>query len=159
MKTEEYLAARIGKIIIGMSCNDVLNVYHQSFKFARIVNQGSIYLGITRIGNSIMPVVDLRRRARIQEGQETGPHHIITFQTSLTKKLAVVVDEIIGMKNVDMDKMQKPDASASNHFQNLNLLFPMVTVMEDGTIMHIMDSTYLEKLEPIAEESGDLEFF
>jgi chemotaxis signal transduction protein len=159
MKIEEYLAARIGRIIIGMSCNDVLNVYHQAFKVARMVDQGPIYLGITRIGSDIMPVVDLRRRARVRNGEESGPHHIITFQTSLTKKLAVVVDEIIGMKSIDMDKLQKPDASASNQFQNINLLFPMVTVMDDGSIIHIMDSTYLEKLDPIAEESGDLEFF
>lgn len=159
METEEHLAAAVGKIKIGVCCHDVLNVYRQTVKVAPLVNQSDFFLGITNIANEIMPVIDLGKRIRVESYNQSSTKNVITFQTSLTKKFAVIVDEIIGMKSIKLGNIKKANTNLHNQIQNLNLLFPMVALMDDGSIFHILDSTYLDKIEPITQDSGDLELF
>jgi chemotaxis signal transduction protein len=155
----EYLIASIGKIKIGIECHDIRNVYRQALKITPVSNQDPIYIGITSLAGSTLPVIDLRIRARLEPAAATALHNIITFQTSMTLQLAILVDEIIGMEGINLDNTQKANSNLHNKNYNLNLLFPSVAILKDKSLLHIMDSTYLDKLEPIAEDSGELEMF
>jgi chemotaxis signal transduction protein len=155
----EYLIALIGKIKIGIDCHDILNVYRQKLKIIQISNQDPIYAGITSLANQTLPVIDLRKRARMQPAAETGVHNIITFQTSMTRQLAILVDDIIGMEGLNLSTLQKANNNLHNQQSNLNLLFPMIAILKDKSLLHIMDSTYLDNLKPIDEDSGGLELF
>lgn len=159
MDTEEFLIARIGRIKLGINCHDVLNVYRQAIKIAAMIDQKAIFLGITTIANEIMPVIDLRIRAGVEATHNQSIRNIITFQTSLTKKFAVIVDEIVGMQAITLKHLQTTNRDLRNQKENLNLLFPLVAINSDGSLLHILDSTYLDKLDPIPQESGDLELF
>jgi chemotaxis signal transduction protein len=114
-----------------------------------------------------MQVLDLRRRIGMEEREKADKMTLITFHTGTQTHLAVVVDEIIGMKTITNDMIRKNDKTLSNRQQNIDLLFPMIAVLNDGTrqsgqgdsLIHLLDSTYLEKHEPIIEDSGELEFF
>ena len=155
----EYLIASIGKIKIGIDCHDILNVYRQALKITPVTNQDPIYIGITSLAGNTLPVIDLRIRARLEPAAAADIHNIITFQTSMTLQLAILVDEIIGMENIDLNNTQKANSNLHNKNYNLNLLFPSIAILKDNSLLHIMDSTYLDKLEPIAEDSGELELF
>lgn len=119
------------------------------------------------LNKQVMQVLDLRRRIGMAEREKEDKMTLITFNTGTEKRLAVVVDEIIGMKSITMDQIRKNDKSLGNRQQNIDLLFPMIAVMNDGRrqankddgLIHLLDSTYLEKHEPIIEDSGELEFF
>lgn len=158
MDAEDYLIVTVGKIIVGINCHDVLNVYRQDLHVVPVVNQHPIYRGITRIGDSLMPVVDLRKRIGIDAGQNLQLN-IVTFQTGMFRKFAVVVDSVVGMKNIKNDSFIKANTNLGNQSWNLHLLFPMVALLEKGAICHLLDPTYLDKLDPLIEESGDLELF
>jgi hypothetical protein len=73
---------------------------------------------------------------------------------------AVLVDEILGMKVVHDAQITQQSSNLRNRHQNIHLLFPQVAILDDKSMIHLMDSTYVEKTEPVEEEcSGDLEFF
>lgn len=155
----EYLIASIGKIKIGIDCHDILNVYRQSLKIIPIANQDPIYSGIAVLANKTLPLIDLRKRAKLQPGSAASVHNIITFQTSMSRCLAVLVDEILGMESLNPNSIQHANNNLRNQQTNLNLLFPSIAILKDQSLLHIMDSTYLDKLEAIAEDSGELELF
>ncbi len=166
MDKSEYLIARVGGIKLGAFCRDVENVYCDHIKLYRLFNQGGYFRGVTVLNKEIMQVLDLRRRIGLAEREKPDKMTLITFNTG-GAKLAVVVDEIIGMKRITNDAIRKNDKSLGNHKDNIDLLFPMIAVMNDGKntqpgdngLIHLLDSTYLEKHEPIVEDSGELELF
>lgn len=155
----EYLIASIGKIKIGIDCHDILNVYRQHLKILPITNQHPIYIGIISLANKTLPVIDLRKRANLQPNSAAHIQNIITFQTGTTRCLAVLVDEILGMESLNPSNIQHANSNLHNQQSNLNLLFPGIAILKDQSILYIMDSTYLDKLEAVAEDSGELELF
>ena len=159
MITDEYLVARVGELYFGIYCRDVKNVYSQELKLAKLHYQKSIFRGITHINGQLMQVVDLRRRIGMGAQQEADILTLISFQTDMSNMFAVVVDQIIGMKRLPQDRLMQHPAHTNNSRDNINLLFPMVAMLDDGKMIHLLDSTYLDKTEPIQEEAGDLEFF
>jgi chemotaxis signal transduction protein len=167
MDKSEYLVARVGNIKLGAFCRDVENVYSGTYRLYRLFCQGGYFRGLTVLNNQVMQVLDLRRRIGMAEREKADKMTLITFNTGTDTRLAVVVDEIIGMKSITNDMIRKNDKTLSNRQQNIDLLFPMIAVMNDGTdknskddgLIHLLDSTYLEKHEPIVEDSGELEFF
>jgi len=85
---------------------------------------------------------------------------VISFQTNMSTVFGVVVDEIIGIKKVSEDQLMTHQANLENSNGNINLLFPMVALLEGGDMIHLLDSTYLDKTEQVLEEeTGDLELF
>lgn len=168
MDKSEYLIARVGHFKLGVYCRDVENVYSDKIRLFRLFYQGGFFRGLTVLNNQVMQVLDLRRRIGMEEREKTEQMTLISFNTGAKNRLAVVVDEIIGMKRVTSDCIRKNDKSLNNRKNNIDLLFPMVAVMTDGVrngnqkddgLIHLLDSTYLEKHEPIIEDAGELELF
>lgn len=167
MEKSEYLVARVGNIKLGAYCRDIENVYCDKIRLHRLFYQGGYFRGLTVLNNQVMQVLDLRRRIGMADREKTDKMTLITFNTGAGIRLAVVVDEIIGMKTITNDLIRKNDNSLSNRQNNIDLLFPMIAVMNDGrnkqnsedSLIHLLDSTYLEKHEPIIEDSGELELF
>ena len=155
----EYLIALIGKIKIGIECHDILNVYRQELKITPVANQEPFYVGITSLANQTLPVIDLRKRLHMQPAAASEIYNVITFKTSMTRQLAILVDEILGMEGLSSSSMQKANSNVHNQQDNLNLLFPMIASLKDQSLLHIMDPTYLDNLKPIDEDSGGLELF
>ncbi|MFT6907851.1 MAG: chemotaxis signal transduction protein, partial [Oleiphilaceae bacterium] len=100
MDKSEYLIARVGKIKLGVYCRDVENVYSDKIRLFRSLNQGGYFLGLTILNGQIMQVLDLRRRIGMVDRDETEKMTIVSFNTGGKNSLAVVVDEIIGMKSI-----------------------------------------------------------
>lgn len=159
MITEEYLVARVGKLYFGIYCRDVKNVYSQQLKLAKLHYQSSIFRGIAHINKELMQIVDLRRRVGMSAQEDTERLTLISFQTDMSNLFAVVVDQILGLKGLTQEKIMPHPGHLNNCRDNINLLFPMVALLEDGKMVHILDSTYLDKTEPVKEEAGDLELF
>lgn len=161
MDTDEYLVARVGDMHLGIYCRDVKNVYAQRINLVRLFYQGRIFRGIAEVNGQVMQVIDLRRRIGMQEREPGSFMTLISVQTDMSNVLAIVVDEIIGMKHIAQAQMHGHHEQLNNRRDNVNLLFPMVAVMDDkgGDLIHILDSTYIDKLEPITEDAGDLELF
>jgi chemotaxis signal transduction protein len=168
MDKSEYLIARVGKIKLGVYCRDVENVYSDKIRLFRSLNQGGYFLGLTILNGQIMQVLDLRRRIGMVDRDETEKMTIVSFNTGGKNSLAVVVDEIIGMKSIENDCIKKNDKSLSNRKNNIDLLFPVVAIMNQGYqtdtsyddgLIHLLDATYLEKHLPIIDDSGELELF
>lgn len=161
MDTNEYLVARVGEMHLGIYCRDVKNVYSQRIRLVRLFYQGRIFRGIARVNDQIMQVIDLRRRIGMEERMDGDRLTLISVQTDVSNILAVVVDEIIGMKSIHSEQIHPHQGHLNNTRDNVNLLFPMVAVTnnKDGDLIHILDSTYIDKLEPITEDAGDLELF
>lgn len=161
MDKGEYLIARIGKLNLGVYCRDVQNVYTEKVKLVKLFYQGDIFRGIASIGGQVMQVIDLRKR--IGMGIESEPHSelltLISFKTDMSKTIAVVVDEIIGLQRVSMSAIQKNDHLIGEGNRNIDLLFPQVANIGSGELIHLLDSTYLDKTEPLVEESSELELF
>jgi chemotaxis signal transduction protein len=158
MNSQDYLIARIGDLKIGIFCQDVLNVYAQPLRLVKLFYQGRIFRGVANIGGTVMQVIDLRRRIGMSERQQMECLNVITFQTSLQQIYAVIVDEIVAMREIPAASIRKIDPHAIMRADNINLLFPTLALVE-GRVVHLMDATYLEKLEPVTEEAGELEFF
>lgn len=156
---EEYLAADIGPIHIAASCRDVLGVYHENLELSHARAENSTFPGVAMIANQLMSILDLRSRSGLTTEQISGPQHIISFQTSMAKTYAVIVDHIDGLKSFSDGNMFVGNKNLANQYQNLNLnlLFPKIAIDEQSIIYHILDTTYLDKLDPIAEQSGELE--
>ncbi len=169
MDTDEYLVARVGELKLGIYCRDVKNVYAQRINLVRLFYQGRIFRGIAEVNGQVMQVIDLRRRIGMQEKDPGELMTLISVQTDMSKVLAIVVDEIIGMKCITQAQLHAHHEQLNNSQDNVNLLFPMVAVMSDekdgpmggkmSELIHVLDSTYIDKLEPITEDAGDLEFF
>ena len=160
MLAEKYLIAKVNSFNFGVYCKDVTNVYSQKIKITRIMEQGSIYLGIIRFNNTIMKVIDLKSRLGFTPMERKEKYTFITFKTSNTETIALIVDEITGMKDIAPGEMTSDHLTSNNVKMNINLLFPKIYVKKNGEMIHIIDSTYLDKTEKIdMEESGELEFF
>lgn len=159
METSEYLVAEVGGFRFGVYCRDTLNVYTQKMKLTKMFYQESIFRGLVQINGQVMQVIDLRRRIGLTSADQQDLLTIITFQTEMEKSIAVVVDRIVGMKTIAHDQIKSQCKHLNNNQRNINLLFPMIAVMNDGGMVQLLDTTYLDKLEPIQEEAGDLEFF
>lgn len=159
MVNDEYLVARIGGLYFGIYCRDVKNVYSQAFKLSKLHYQRSMFRGVTTVNGQLMQIIDLRRRIGMSEADSDALMTLISFQTDVSNLYAVIVDEISGLKRLPKDKLKPHPGHLNNQKDNINLLFPMVAILDDGTMVHILDSTYLEKTEPIAEDAGDLELF
>lgn len=157
--TEDYLIARVGALRLGIFCKDVLNVHSDSIRLVRLFYQGRIFRGIASINGQITQVIDLRMRIGIAEPNHSERLMAISFQTGVVQRFAVIVDEILGMKSIGADAMQKTDSRLSSRTDNIHLLFPAVAMLGQNELIHLMDATYLEKLEPIVEEAGELELF
>ncbi len=159
MDTDEYLVARVGGIKLGIYCRDVKNVYSQKLKLVKLFYQGRIFRGITRINGQVMQIIDLRRRIGMADRLDEEHLTVISFQTDMSNTIAVVVDEIEGMRTINQEQLKSHSSNLNNSQDNVDLLFPMIAVLDDGQLVHLLDSTYLDKLEPILEEAGDLELF
>tara|TARA_R110000850_G_scaffold207927_1_gene334029 strand:+ start:104 stop:613 length:510 start_codon:yes stop_codon:yes gene_type:complete len=169
MDNNEYLIARVGRIKLGVYCRDVENVYSDRIRLYRIFYQEGFLRGLTILNNSVLQVLDLRRRIGMEDRSISELVTLITFNTGFEKRLAVIVDEIIGMKLVDSDCIRKNDKFLNNRRANIDLLFPMIAVLNDGCrednmqddgLIYLLDATYLEKHEPVViEDSGELELF
>lgn len=157
--TQDYLIARVGALRIGLYCKDVLNVHSDSIRLVKLFYQGRIFRGIAHIHDQIVQVIDLRKRIRMDEQEAAEQLTAISFQTGVAQRFAVIVDEIIGMKSIDASAMQKTQVRFSRQVDNIHLLFPVVAVLGQNELIHLMDATYLEKLEPIVEQAGELELF
>ncbi len=158
---EDYLIGRIGRIRVGFHCQDVTGVFNNDLKITLIANQASIYLGLCTIHGKTMQVIDLRKRLSMSSATEDHikSKNIVTFQTGMEHNIALVVDIIEGLEAIQTDSIGKNSIKTS-HLMNMNLLFPSIGKLENGEIIHILDATYLDKIEPIAEEdSGGLELF
>jgi hypothetical protein len=92
------------------------------------------------------------------EGDQKQSKNVITFQTSVDKFIALMVDEIIGLKSILTENIHHEHSSQTEEL-NIHLLFPTVAVLTGGEIIHLLDVTYLDKTEHIPDEFGDLEFF
>jgi chemotaxis signal transduction protein len=158
MADEEYLIARVHNLRLGIHCRDVKHVYTQRLTISRMVGQAHIFRGIANIDGEIVNLIDLRRRIGMRDAAETDVKTLIAFQTNLSSVYAVIVDEIIGMQKISESKLQQHQTNLNNANQNINLLFPMVACMQDDSLVHLLDSTYLEKTEAV-EDAGSLEFF
>lgn len=160
MSTEEYLVAKVGELNFGIYCRDVKNVYAQEFKLARLYDKSSIFRGIAQVNGELMQIIDLRRRIGMSPClNENGVLTLVSFQTSVSSLFAVIVDEIIGMHRLSRESLVNETCQWHNKKDNINLLFPTVSLLDDGRMIYLLDSTYLEKTEPIEESSGDLELF
>jgi len=165
MDKSEYLIARVGHIKLGVYCRDVENVYSEKIKLVKLFYQGSIFRGLATINGSVMQVLDLRRRIGLEQRAQGELLTLISFNTGASNSIAVVVDEIIGMQRVNSDCIQKNSKLFEQRTENVGLLFPTVAVIDSKVgaakeeLIHLLDSTYLEKTEPIIEDSGELELF
>jgi len=160
MITDEYLVARIGAMVFGIYCRDVKNVYSEKIKLVKLYYQTRIFRGVAHIDGQVMQLIDLRRRVGMEDHSGGEMLTVISFQTNMSTVFGVVVDEIIGMKKVSEDQLITHSSSLNNSNANINLLFPMVALLEDGEMIHLLDSTYLDKTEQVLEEeTGDLELF
>jgi len=160
MNNDEYLVARIGRLYFGIYCRDVKNVYTQRFRMSRLHYQSHIFRGVTHINGDLVQVIDLRRRIQMEsEGEPDEVMTMISFQTDMSNMYAVVVDQIVGLKYLPKECASPHPGHLNNTHANINLLFPMIAILDDGMMIHLLDSTYLEKTEPIEEEAGDLELF
>jgi chemotaxis signal transduction protein len=155
----EYLIALIGRIKIGIECHDILNVYRQELKITPVANQEAFYVGITSLANQTLPVIDLRKRLHMQPMELNDLYNVITFKTGMNRQLAILVDDILGMEGLNSNSLQKANSNLHNQQDNLNLLFPMIATLKDQSLIHIMDSTYLDNLKPVDDDSGGLELF
>lgn len=155
----EYLIALIGRIKIGIECHDILNVYRQELKITPVANQEAFYVGIASLANQTLPVIDLRKRLHMQATGASELYNVITFKTGMNRQLAILVDEILGMEGLNSSSLQKANSNLHNQQDNLNLLFPMIASLKDNSLIHIMDSTYLDNLKPVDDDSGGLELF
>jgi len=159
MNKNEYLIARVGHLNLGVYCRDVQNVYTEQVKLVKLFYQGDIFRGIASIGGTVMQVIDLRRRIGLESEPRSELLTLISFKTDVTKTIAVVVDEIIGLQRVSENCIVKNDKFLNGRCDNIDLLFPMVAMIGESEMIHLLDSTYLDKTAPIVEESGELEMF
>lgn len=166
MDTNEYLVASVGQIRLGVYCRDVENVFSENIRLYRVFQDGGFFRGVTLLNKKIMQVLDLRRRIGMEDREKAKQMNLISFNTGGQNRLAVIVDEIIGMKSIPLDSIYKNDKTLANRKDNIDLLFPLIAVLNDGVsddhydgLIHLLDATYLEKIEPIIEDSGELELF
>jgi len=166
----EYLIARIGSMKLGVYCRDVENVYSGKIKLVKLFSQGGFYVGIATIAGETLQVIDLRKRIGLQDIKVAQNLTVITFNTGGESDIAVIVDEIIGMKRVTLECIHKNDKLYDYRNDNIGLLFPTVALINDEKLyndntsettelIHLLDSTYLDKTEPLSEDSGLLELF
>ncbi|MFT7185799.1 MAG: chemotaxis signal transduction protein [Pseudohongiellaceae bacterium] len=161
MDKGEYLIARIGGFKLGVYCRDVQNVYTENIKLVKLFYQGDIFHGVASIGGTVMQVIDLRERIgmRLEGEPKAGLLTLICFKTDMLKTIAVIVDEIIGLQEVAMNAIQTNEHLLSQGIGNIDLLFPQIAKIGHGEFLHLLDSTYLDKTEPLVEESSELELF
>lgn len=160
MVCDDYLVARVGALTFGVNCRDVRNVHTEKLRIVRLYYQSSIFRGLGNINGQLIKLIDLRRRIGMQDLPDTLKTSVITFQTNMEMLVGIVVDQVIGMKRVETQKMTAQAKNLNNAQHNTNLLFPMVATLGAGDMIHLLDPTYLEKTEPIkAEDCGDLELF
>lgn len=164
MDKNEYLVARVGHIKVAVYCRDVENVYSGNYSLVKLFYQGDFFRGLTTINGKIMQVLDLRRRIGMEERLKSQQLTMVSFNTGGDNSIAVVVDEIIGMQRIYSDSICKNEKHFDKRAANIGLLFPTVAMMsaESGVsdeLIHILDSTYLEKTESVHEDAGELELF
>ncbi|MCW8929577.1 MAG: chemotaxis protein CheW [Gammaproteobacteria bacterium] len=156
----EYLIIRSGRVKFGLYAKDIFNVYNEIPKIRPLAKQGAMYAGIAMINDKMVCVIDFRKRLAMNNYaiSENDNKRMIVFHTSMGEYLVILVDEIIGFRTILQESMVKHELK--NTQMNMNLLLPMVAKGEDRSLIMIIDTTYIDKIEPIAEEdSGDLEFF
>jgi chemotaxis signal transduction protein len=157
---DDYLIARVENLYFGVFCRDVKRVYNQSVKIVPICRDSDIFRGIAHINSETLNLIDLRRRIGLQPNAEIGHHTLIGMQTSMQNKYAVLVDEIIGLRSIKQGQMIQSKSEFNNKSRNVHLLFPQIATMDDRKMIHLLDSTYLDKTESVNEEScGALEMF
>lgn len=164
MEKSEYLVAKVGNIKLAVYCRDVENVYSGNYSLVKLFYQGDFFRGLTTINGKLMQVLDLRRRIRMDQRLKGEQLTLISFNTGGSNSIAVVVDEIVGMSRIESSSIRKNEKHFEKRVDNIGLLFPTVAIMpcEQGIndeLIHILDSTYLDKSEAIVEEAGELELF
>ena len=158
---EEYLISKVGNITIGLHCKDVTNVYTQQLKITKLFYLQDIYLGITTIKNSIVHIVDFSKRILIDSqasAKGSTERNIIMFHTSLEKNIAILVDHIIGLKPISSNSIVKSSSNFNNKQKNIHLLFPYVAKMSDGKLIYLMDVTYVDFIDAIEDNDGELDW-
>jgi len=156
----EYLIIRLGRVNFGLFAKDIFNVYNEVPKIRPLAGQGDIYAGITLINDKMVRVIDFAKRLAMNSFSPKGIENkrMIVFHTGMGNHLAILVDEIMGFRTIQQDAMVKHELK--NNRMNMNLLLPMVAKSEDKSLIMIIDTTYIDIIEPIVEEdSGGLEFF
>lgn len=165
MDKSEYLIARVGVMKLGVYCRDVENVYSGKIKIVKLFSQGGFYIGIATINGETMQVLDLRQRIGLEKISGSQELTLITFNTGAKYNIALLVDEIIGMQSILVDSIQKNDSFLDARADNIGLLFPTVVIVNklkchaETELIHLLDSTYLDKTEPVSDDSGELELF
>jgi len=150
---EEYLAANIGPIHIAANCRDVLGFYNKHLELDHTQVSNPTFPGVATIANQMMSIIDLRNHSVLTSEEISGPQHVICFQTNVNSKYAVIVDDFVGLVTFEAGRMFRSDKSFANQFQNLDLLFPMIAIDHKSTIYHILDTSFLDKLDPISRAS------
>ena len=164
MNKTEYLIARVGRMKFGVYCRDVENVFTGQVNLVKLFYQDSMFRGLITINGKLMQVLDLRKRIGLTSNSSVELT-LVTFNIGADTVIAVVVDEIIGLQRVLTSCIHKNDDFYEHRLKNIGLLFPMVANVpclnnpETNELIHLIDSTYLNKTEPIVEESGELELF
>jgi len=165
MNKTEYLIARVGRMKFGVYCRDVENVFTGKVNLVKLFYQDSMFRGLVTIHGKLMQVLDLRKRIGLMGSESSVELTLVTFNIGADTVIAVVVDEILGLQRVLSSCIQKNAEFYEHRLNNIGLLFPMVAnvpcldIPGNNELIHLIDSTYLNKTEPIVEESGELELF
>jgi chemotaxis signal transduction protein len=164
MDKSDYLVASVGDIQLAVYCRDVENVYCESVRLVKLFYQDSMFRGLISLNGRLMQVLDLRRRIGMEERLKQGVLTLISFNTGGANSIAVVVDEIVGMRRIESSDIHKNDAHYDLRAANVGLLFPTVALLSNDEsinrkLIHILDSTYLDKTKPVEEDAGELELF
>lgn len=112
MEEIQYIVVKLGEESYGIPISLVDNIVRVP-KITRVPKSQSYYIGVINLRGDIVPVMSLRRRFQLEEGEFSHATRIIIAKMEDQSLVGLIVDEVREVVNLDGTTIENPSFKLS----------------------------------------------
>lgn len=116
-ETKQYIVAKLGSEQYGIDIAYVDNIVRMQ-KITRVPKTQPYFLGVINLRGEIIPVMSMRDKLEMEEGEITGSTRIIIIKPEQNASLGLLVDEVrevVTLSEEDVEKVAYDNGREDNN--------------------------------------------
>ena len=106
LETTQFIVIKIGDEQYGININNIDNILRMQH-ITRVPKVASYIEGVINLRGEVIPVISLRTRMGLPDGEETKDTRIIILKVEQQEVMGVIVDEVKEVVTLDNSQIEK----------------------------------------------------
>ena len=118
LETTQFIVIKIGDEQYGININNIDNILRMQH-ITRVPKVASYIKGVINLRGEVIPVISLRTRMGLPDGEETKDTRIIILKVEQQEVMGVIVDEVkevVTLSEEEMERVSYEDRDDKKNF-------------------------------------------